>query len=725
MGTSVCRDQGRADAISNSAEQLFRTSERSPSLGSRNCSRVKRDARRLDSMSGEERCLRSRHRVGTDRGVRGRDMEMRTPRLLSYASAVVAVGLVMLIKQGTDTLFGEGPPLILFLGAVMVIARFSGTGPGLVVTVLSAIVCTYFYFAPLGVLRINSLDDRFRLAVFMLEGVTVCGLMGSFRNAKNRAEQSMRQAQSQEKVLRESEKQFRLVVESVTDYAIIVLGPDGRIARWNAGAERIKGYRAEEIIGKHFSCFYPEEDVRDGKPDRELKLAIAEGRMEDEGWRVKKDGSRFWANVILTAPVRRLPDGCLASPKSRATSPNASTAEQEKQITVQQLESALAQSLAATRVKSEFLANMSHEIRTPLCAILGFADILRQGVDREAERRDYMETIHSSGRHLLTLIDDILDLSKIEAGRMEMAIVPCSPHSVFADVLSVLRVRAAEKGLSLECRWESEVPESIQTDPARLRQLLMNLVGNAIKFTEHGSVLVVATVAVDQQEPRMVIEVRDTGIGIDPENLERIFLPFDQADGSITRRFGGTGLGLTICRYIARSLGGDLTVTSHLGHGSVFRATLATGPLEEACMWKQPQCEALRSANPARATTAQLNGTRLLLVEDGETNRKLIRLVLHRAGAEIVCVEDGQAGVDVAAEESFDVILMDMQMPVMDGYRATGKIRAERLQGPNPGTDSTRDAGRRREVPRGGLLGLSDQADRCRHSDRSRPGRPG
>ncbi len=234
---------------------------------------------------------------------------------------------------------------------------------------------------------------------------------------------------------------------------------------------------------------------------------------------------------------------------------------------------------AANQSKTDFLANMSHEIRTPLSSILGYTDLLRRNIGSIEDRSTYLDTITTSGRHLSALIDDILDVSKIEAGRMEFELVRCSPHQIITEVLSLLRVRAQQKSLSLECRWTSGVPETILTDPARVRQLLMNLVGNAIKFTEHGDVTLLATVA-GNTEPQLVVEVHDTGIGIPKDRIHRIFNPFEQADSSITRRFGGTGLGLAISRHIAEGLGGKISVESMPGVGSVFRFTLATGPLD-------------------------------------------------------------------------------------------------------------------------------------------------
>ena len=331
---------------------------------------------------------------------------------------------------------------------------------------------------------------------------------------------------------------------------------------------------------------------------------------------------------------------------------------------------------SASRAKSSFLANMSHEIRTPLNAILGFTDLLRRGVDRgdEAERRDFLETVHHSGEHLLTLINDILDLSKIEAGQMEYEHIRFSPHQIIAEVMSVMRARAQQKGLALEYNWYGHVPETIESDPARFRQLLLNLVGNAIKFTERGAVQAVAKLNALRGE--LTVDIIDTGIGIPAEMLDTVFSPFIQADSSVTRRFGGTGLGLSICKHIAVGLGGSITVSSEPGRGSTFSTTIATGPLEGVRLLQHPAADILPNEHSGPAPACgRLNGQKILVVDDGDTNRKLIRLVLSRAGAEVVMAENGLEAVEATRQHDFDMILMDMQMPVMDGYTATGRLR--------------------------------------------------
>jgi signal transduction histidine kinase/DNA-binding NarL/FixJ family response regulator len=362
--------------------------------------------------------------------------------------------------------------------------------------------------------------------------------------------------------------------------------------------------------------------------------------------------------------------------------------EQEKRLFEEQqrlvMQQACAATEAANRAKSQFLANMSHEIRTPLHAILGFAEILRSGsVEDEEERRDYLNMIYESGNHLLELINDVLDLSKIESGRLIIEPVRYSPLEIVATALSIMRARAQEKGLQLTSQWPDGIPATIATDPLRLKQLLMNLLGNAVKFTQRGEVRLVCRLTGTPDRPQMTFEVLDTGIGIAADKLENIFDAFFQADNSVTREFGGTGLGLAISRRIARAMGGDITVRSELGRGSTFTATVDIGSLAGVGIHTGPASDgAIVAPRAAKQSQLVLPPTRVLLVEDGRVNRKLISLVLQRAGAEVVTAENGQIALDLVAQRQFDVILMDMQMPVMDGYTATRQLRASGVATP-------------------------------------------
>jgi signal transduction histidine kinase/CheY-like chemotaxis protein len=347
---------------------------------------------------------------------------------------------------------------------------------------------------------------------------------------------------------------------------------------------------------------------------------------------------------------------------------------------------------AASRAKSEFLANMSHEIRTPMTAILGFADTITDPTLTRADREAAAVTIRRNGEYLLAIINDILDISKIEAGAMTVERTPCSPHRLVEDVASMIRIRAEAKGLALRIHYVSPLPETLLTDQTRLRQILVNLLGNAIKFTEVGGVtLGVRLNTADAANPLLEFEVTDTGIGTTPEQAQRLFVTFGQADSSMARRYGGTGLGLVISRRLANMLGGDVTlVSSAPGEGSSFRATVATGALEGVRLLDEPYREAAPVPGAGVDAGAGTDGTlsaRILLVEDGPDNQLLISRYLRRAGAEVTVAENGQVALERIDEAhatgaGFDCILMDMQMPVLDGYEATRRLRAQAYAGP-------------------------------------------
>ena len=331
----------------------------------------------------------------------------------------------------------------------------------------------------------------------------------------------------------------------------------------------------------------------------------------------------------------------------------------------------------ANRAKSEFLANMSHEIRTPMTAILGYADIVDSGDADDGTRAEAVGAIRRAGRHLLTIINDVLDISKIESGHMEVVREPCDLPSAITDAVTGLQAQAAVKGLTLRAELEGTIPSSVATDGHRVRQILINLIGNAVKFTDSGSV----SVRVSHRDDTLTIRVEDTGPGIHQSKLEAIFQPFEQADNSSSRRHEGTGLGLTISRRLACLLGGDLSATSTVGVGSAFTlnipAPACEGSEPVACLEGRGASEGRSIPSSGQAPNARLRG-RVLLAEDGPDNQHLISFILRRAGLEVDVVSNGREAVErFGAGRRYDLFITDMQMPEMDGYAATRLLRED------------------------------------------------
>ncbi|MGB0767527.1 MAG: CHASE domain-containing protein [Phycisphaeraceae bacterium] len=351
----------------------------------------------------------------------------------------------------------------------------------------------------------------------------------------------------------------------------------------------------------------------------------------------------------------------------------------------------------ATQAKSAFLANMSHEIRTPMTAILGFTDLLRAQVDQDnKDLLEHTQTIKRNGEHLLAVINDILDVSKIEAGKMSVEQIAVKPDAVVREVLSLMRVKADERELPLEARLLTPVPREILGDPVRLKQILVNLVGNAIKFTTQGSVSI--ELSYDETMEEIRFAVVDTGLGMTPDHVARLFGAFEQADDTTTRQFGGTGLGLHISQRLATMLGGNIACQSKLGEGSTFTVTIYTGTVDTTDLLPAGELnEVIREdattsrAEPATTTSAPaeappLAGLNILLAEDGKDNQRLIKHHLTKAGAEVTIVENGRLAVEALCVDGdlskplrtrpkYDLLITDMQMPEMDGYTAVRLLR--------------------------------------------------
>ncbi|HOL89823.1 MAG TPA: ATP-binding protein, partial [Anaerohalosphaeraceae bacterium] len=337
------------------------------------------------------------------------------------------------------------------------------------------------------------------------------------------------------------------------------------------------------------------------------------------------------------------------------------------------------QAQEASRAKSEFLANMSHEIRTPMNSIIGFSDVLNEEPGISPEHRKYIQLILNNGKMLLQLINDILDFSKIEAGKLNTEIVEISLREFLEDLNSLLRPMALNKGLDFEILQCSDLPVMIYSDPVRVRQCLVNLVSNAIKFTESGHVFVNVYIQRQDEADYIRFDVEDTGIGIPADKIEKIFEAFTQADGSTTRKYGGTGLGLTITKQLVQLLGGHMEVRSEVGKGSVFSIILPTGVnvKDQPVMNRYDHSESVAkelTQGKSEPQQGPLKG-RILVAEDAKGNQALIRLLLEKMGLEVEIVENGQQALERAQEGKFNLIFMDMQMPVMNGYDASRLLR--------------------------------------------------
>jgi PAS domain S-box-containing protein len=480
--------------------------------------------------------------------------------------------------------------------------------------------------------------------------------------------------------LRQSEERLRLLVGAVSDYAIYMLDPEGRVTTWNLGAEKLKGYATSEILGQHFSRFFPEDARREGKPERELELARAQGRFEEEGWRIRKDGARFWANIIIT-PVRNDAGEVVGFAKvTRDLTERQEAEETARRLAAEQAARAVSEAnearfraLAgeaeeANRVKDEFLATVSHELRTPLNAILGWATLLQDRLRGTASERA-LEIVQRNAQAQAQIIDDILDVSRIITGKLRLDLRATDLSAIVRAAFEVVAPAATAKRLQLVFRPPEE-PAELVADPVRLQQIAWNLLSNAVKFTPPGGTI---TVEVERQDSSLVLKVSDTGRGIDLDFMPLLFNRFTQADSSITRRVGGLGLGLSIVRHLVDLHGGQVSAASKgPDTGATFTVTLpvrAATPLEHA---------ASRSVHPPPLATArgELEGVRVLVVDDEQDARELLQEILGEAGCNVTTAGSTAEALVRLREQRPDVLISDIGMPEEDGLSLMRRIRA-------------------------------------------------
>lgn len=497
--------------------------------------------------------------------------------------------------------------------------------------------------------------------------------------------------------LRTSEEIFSIVTNAIDDI-IGVSTTDRRISYVSPSFYRTTGYRPEDIATSDFSTRVHPEDLPRVEDARRRNL---NGEQTSIEWRCRhRNGHYLWletrANPVVDADgsVTRIV-ACSRDVTERKRI-EAEVRQYAKEIEesrnrvarqAEELRQANELVHQASRSKSEFLANMSHEIRTPMTAILGYTDLLLTELNwNTTDRCEALHAIRRNGEHLLTIINDILDLSKIEAGRITLETISCDLRLLVQEVVTSFQIRAVEKSLQMSVEFDAKVPQCVGTDPTRLRQILINLIGNAIKFTETGAVYIrVHAESPETPQRKLRFEVIDTGIGIDAGRLEDLFLPFTQLDACTTRRFGGTGLGLTISRRLAEILGGGLSATSERGQGSTFVATIRYDSITVSSDGDGNVASELHHSalvSPKPPLLSRLDGCRILLAEDGVDNQRLIAFLLQRAGASILIADNGKRALELlqsSTEEGqrIDLILMDMQMPELDGYSATRCLRQQ------------------------------------------------
>ncbi len=502
------------------------------------------------------------------------------------------------------------------------------------------------------------------------------------RKARQLEEQTdkIRTSERRERYLRLAElevealKRYRNLADSIP-HALWRSKPDGTMDYFNRVWTSYTGLSEEQSLGGGWQRAFEPEDLR--RFLRAWMAAMEKGdgfQMECRLAGVEGEFRWHWIKVV----AERRPSGDVVSWLGTCTDIH------ERKEAEDGLNAARQEAEIANDAKTRFLANMSHEIRTPLNSILGFAELMRRPSGDPGEQARYLETIKRNGHSLLKIIDEILDISKVEADKLEIEMGEVDLRAMFAEVQSLLEVQAQEKRLDLMIRCSTPIPARVMTDSTRLRQVLINMIGNAIKFTETGNVGVdIAWLPEGATQGVLRCFVKDTGTGIDPDQAEKLFQPFVQADSSTSRRFGGTGLGLALSRRFAKALGGDVRLeSSEPGKGSTFRVEVRAQVAAGSRFFEYADLHQETAQATSVGTELTLSGVQVLVVDDAKDNRILISRFLDAAGAKVDCASDGEEGVERAMAHDYHVILMDIQMPQLDGYGATSRLRDQGYRKP-------------------------------------------
>jgi hypothetical protein len=464
----------------------------------------------------------------------------------------------------------------------------------------------------------------------------------------------MAERQSTESALYDTAEQFHILVDSVEEYAIYMLDPSGNVVTWNRGAQKIKGYTAEEIIGKNFACFYTAEDVGANKPQRNLREAARRGHIRDQGLRIRKDGSTFEAEVVLTA--LRDSDGNIRG-YSKVTR------DITDQIRSREIEAEKIAAEKAGKAKDDFLAALSHELRTPLTPALAAATYMEDNAAKlPPEFAEDVQMIRRNVQLQARLIDDLLDLTRITRGKLRIDLESCDAHSIIRNAIETASSAIAAKKLKLSTKLHAK-EHCIWADCIRLQQVFWNLINNAVKFTSPGGQIAIGTY--NDEGGRFHFDITDNGIGIEPERLASLFVPFEQADASVTRQFGGLGLGLAISKHLVELHHGTIEVESRgRSFGATFKVTLNTLP------------EGVRPTDlGSRAPRHPRKRLRILLVEDHrDTQRTLSRLLTH-FGHDVLTAGNKRSALELLDSGNIDVLLCDIGLPDGNGYEVVSQAK--------------------------------------------------